>query len=189
MNLIAGFNWLDFVIIFLIIAGMAIGLTQGLLRQMIGLAALYIGTILGAQYYRVIGDWIRTLAFQSAAPNKILNAFSFFLILIFVSSIINWLAYDAYRSTKLQLAPLLDQLGGALLGLVTMIILISIMLPVLGFATSEPWPWNEPARQFIADGMQSFRLLPVFNELKPLLLSVLGPWLPAGLPSLFDLAR
>lgn len=189
MNFIAGFNWLDFVIFFLIIAGMAIGLTQGLLRQIIGLAALYIGTILGAQYYRVIGDWIRTLAFQSAAPNRVLNAFSFFVILVFVSSIINWLAHDTYRSTKLQLAPLIDQLGGAILGLVTLIILISIMLPVLGFAISEPWPWNEPARQFITEGMRTFRLLPVFNALKPLLLSALGPWLPAGLPSLFDLTR
>ncbi len=189
MNLIAGFNWLDFLIFFLVISSMAIGYAQGLLRQMIGLAALYIGMILGAQYYPLIGDWIRTLSFQSAVPNKFLNAFSFFIILIIVSSIVNWLAYDAYRSTKLRIVPLVDQLGGTMLGLVTITILISIVLPVIGFATSEPWPWSEQARQIILEGFQSSRLLTIFIAFKPLLLTGLQPWMPSGLPSLFDFYR
>ena len=188
MNLIAGFNWLDLLIFFLIIMSMAVGYAQGLLRQVIGLAALYIGAILGAQYYTVISDAIRHLAFQ-AGTSRFLNAFSFFVILIFVSAVINWLAHDAYHSTKLQLFPLVDQLGGALLGLVTMAVLISLALPVINFATSEPWAWSETARQLIATGFQTSHFLPFFDEFKPLLLGALRPWLPAGLPSLFDLSR
>jgi uncharacterized membrane protein required for colicin V production len=186
MNPIGGFNWLDFLIFFLIIASMAVGYAQGLLRQVIGLAALYIGAILGAQYYTVVGGWIRFFSFQTST-NRFLNAFSFFVILIFVTSVINWLAYDAYRSTKLHLFPLVDQLGGTLLGLASMLILLSLILPVITFATSEPWPWSETARQFIITGFRMSRLLPVFDEFKPLLLSALSPWLPTGLPSLFNL--
>jgi len=185
MNLIAGFNWLDFLIFFLIIASMTIGFVQGLLRQMIGLAALYIGTILGAQYYPLIGAGIRSLSIQTAVPGKVLNAFSFSVILAFVSSIVNWLAYDAYRSTKLRIAPAIDQLSGTILGLVSIVILMSIVLPVIAFATSEPWPWSEQARAFVATGLQTSRLLTIFDQFRPFLLSTLIPWLPAGVPSLF----
>ena len=41
--------WLDVVILFLLVLGLGIGYAQGLVRQAIGLAALYIGAILGAQ--------------------------------------------------------------------------------------------------------------------------------------------
>jgi len=186
MNLVGGFNWLDFLIFFLIIVSMAVGFAQGLLRQVIGLAALYIGAILGAQYYSVIGEWIRFLSFQSST-NRFQNALSFFVILIFVSSVINWLAYDAYRSTRLRLFPLIDHLGGAILGLTSTMILVSLALSVITFATSEPWPWSETARQFITTGFQTARLLPIFDAFKPLLLNALRPWLPTGLPALFDL--
>ena len=186
MNLIAGFNWLDFLIFFLIILSMGIGFATGLLRQVIGLAALYIGAILGAQYYTVIGDRIRGFAPQSSS-DRFLSAFAFIVILMVVSSIINWLAYDAYRSTHIHLAPLLDQLGGTVIGLVTITISISLVMPVISFATGEPWPWSEATRQFVLSGIQSSHVLSLFDQLKPLLLSALRPWLPAGLPALFNL--
>ena len=186
MNVIAGFDWLDFVIFLLIIVSMGIGFASGLLRQVIGLAALYIGSILGAQYYTVIADRIRAFAPQSSS-DRFLSAFAFIVILMVVSSIINWLAFDAYRSTHIHLAPLVDQLGGTLIGLVTITITISLVMPVIVFATGEPWPWSEPTRQFVLSGIQSSHVLPLFDQLKPLLLSALRPWLPAGLPALFNL--
>ena len=186
MNLIAGFNWLDFLMFLLIVGGMAVGFATGLLRQIIGLAALYISAILAAQYYTVISDFIRKLAEQSSST-RFLNAFAFFVILIVVSAVINWLAYDAYRSTRIRVAPLVDQLGGSLLGLVTMAITISLVLPVIQFATGEPWPWSEATRQFVIVGFETSHSLPIFDQVKPFLLNALHPWLPAGLPALFNL--
>ena len=186
MNAIAGFDWLDFLIFFLIIVSMGIGFASGLLRQVIALAALYIGSVLGAQYYTVIGDRIRGFAPQSSG-DRFLSAFSFLVILLVISSIINWLAYDAYRSTHIHLAPLLDQLGGTVIGLVTAVITISLVMPVIIFATGEPWPWSEATRQFVLSGIQSSHVIPLFDQFKPLLLSALRPWLPAGLPALFNL--
>jgi hypothetical protein len=104
-----------------------------------------------------------------------------------VSSIINWLAFDAYRSTQIRLVPLLDQLGGTIVALVTITISLSLLLPVLSFATGEPWPWSEATRQFVLTGLQTSHVLPFFDQLKPLLLGALNPWLPAGLPALFNL--
>lgn len=188
MNVVGGINWLDLVIFLAIFASMIVGYSQGLLRQIIALASLYIGSILGAQYFSVVSEWIRRLTF-TPSTGKVVNAVAFFLILFFVTTVINWLAFDAYRSTKIRLAPLLDQLGGTILGLVTAVIVISVVIPVLTFATSEPWPWSEQARQLVLAGMQTSHIVPIFDEFKPLLLSALVPWLPAGLPSFLNLYK
>ncbi len=182
---IGGLNWFDFLIIVLLAFGLAIGYMQGLLRQVIGLAALYIATILAAQYYVVVSGWIRFIFPQT--PLRFANAFGFFIILIVISSAINWLATDAYRMTKLRMFPLLDHLGGSIFGLVSMTIIITVAIPVLGFATSEALPVGEPTRFLIAQGLQTSRLAPLFDSLKPVLLHALGPWLPGGLPSIFNL--
>lgn len=185
MNVLGGFNWLDILIFLLLILGLGIGYAQGLLRQMIGLAALYIGTILGAQYFFVVSGWMRALF--TTAPSRFINALAFLIILGVVTTLINWLAYDAYHSMKLRLLPLVDHLGGSLLGLITAVTIISLALPLMTFATGEPWPWAEPTRLLIIAGLQTSRLLPIFDSLKLTLLNVLAPWLPSGLPSIFNL--
>lgn len=185
MSLLGGLNWLDLFILITLIVGFGVGYVEGLLRQVIGLGALYVGAIIGAQYFTVVAGWIRVIFSQ--APSKFVNALAFFIILGVVTSVINWLFFDAYRSTRLRLFPLIDHLGGIVLGLVTTAITIGLALPVITFAVGEPWPLAEPTRFLVIEGLQTSRLLPVFDLLKPSLLDALGPWLPGGLPSIFHL--
>ncbi|MBI4787274.1 MAG: CvpA family protein [Chloroflexi bacterium] len=185
MGFLGGFNWLDVLVLFALIIGLGVGYAQGMLRQMIGLAALYVGAILGAQYYTVIAGAIR-FVFNNA-PSRFVNALGFFAILLIVTSLINWLAFDAYRSTNLKLFPIIDHLGGSILGLITTVIVISLFLPIVTFGAAEPWPWAEQTRLLIVAGIQTSRLLPIFDLFKPGLLNALGPWLPGGLPSIFNL--
>lgn len=177
--------WLDVVILFLLVLGLGIGYAQGLVRQAIGLAALYIGTILGAQYYTVVAGWVHLLS--PGPPSRAVNAFGFFVILIFVVSIINWLANDAYHLSRLRIFPLVNVVGGALLGLLTTVILISVAAPILAFATGEAWPVAESARYNVITGLTSSRFLAIFGLFTPALLDTLKPWLPNGLPSIFNL--
>lgn len=185
MNLISGLNWFDLAIIVALAAGIVIGYLQGLLRQVIGLAALYVATVLAAQYFTVVSGWIR--AIFPLTPLRFANALGFFIILVFISSAISWLATDAYRMTKLRMFPLLDHFGGSVLGLISMVIIITVALPVLGFASGEALPAGEPTRILIFQGLQTSKLGPVFDLLKPTLLRALGPWLPGGLPAIFNL--
>lgn len=185
MSIFGVLNWLDVAILLVLLIGLGIGYFQGLLRQMIGLAAMYIGAILGAQYYTIVAGWIRL--FFATPPVRFVNAFGFFLILLAVTALVSWLAYDAYRATRLRLFPVIDHLGGGVLGLITVVIMVILALPVITFASSEPWPWAEGTRYLIVSGLQTSRLLPVFDLFKPGLLNALGPWLPGGLPSIFNL--
>ena len=186
MDLLRGLNWLDLLLLVFMIISFGVGYAQGMLRQVVGLAVLYVAAILSTQYYVPLSDFMRRL-FSQTSPSKFVNAFAFFVILIFVTSLLNWLALDAYRSTKLRLFPALDHLGGSLLGLVTIGIIVTLALPAVAFATGEPWPWSETARGVIVNGLQTSRLVPLFELLKPMLLDGLRPWLPAGLPSIFNL--
>jgi len=181
----SGLDWIDWILILLIITSLGIGFAQGMLRQIIGLAALYIAMILAAQYYVAVSDLIRAVIFQPT--NRFLNAIAFFIIAVVVWSLISWMAFDAYRSTKVRLFPLLDQFGGSILSLVSAIVALTLILPVILFMVGEPWPGNETIRVGIESGMQASRLVPLFTAIKPAILSSLSPWLPMGLPSIFNL--
>ena len=178
-------NWIDLILLLLIVTSLAIGFAQGMLRQIIGLAALYIAMILAAQYYILVGDLIRAIMFQPTS--RFLNAIAFFIIVIVVWSLISWMAFDAYGSTKLRLFPLIDQLGGSILSLTTVMVALTLVLPVIFFMVGEPWPGNETWRSGIELGLQASRLVPIFTSMKLAILSSLAPWLPIGLPSIFNL--
>lgn len=185
MNL-GGLNLIDLLLMGLFVAAMAIGYIQGLLRQVIGLAVLYVAAILGAQYFPTVSDWL-VIVFRLTAPTRFVNAAAFFLIVIVVALLLNVLAFDAYRATKLHLFPLVDHFGGSLLGLAMVIIAITLILPVVNFAMVAPWTGSDSIRLMIRDSVHTARLVPFFDALKPALLSTLGPWLPAGMPAIFEL--
>ena len=197
-----GLNWIDLAILLLAIFSLVIGFVQGMLRQVIGLAALYIATILGAQYHSMVGGWIRALTFQTH-PSRIVNAVAFLIIVVGISFLLSWLANDAYHSTKdrgvrrtkdtesvptaLKIFVLLDPIGGSIMALATMIIATSLVLSILLFSVGEPWPENESLRFTLSGGLNSSLLVPIFESFKDTLLKAIIPWLPAGLPSIFNL--
>ena len=186
MNLLIGFNWLDVVLLILAASSLVVGYAQGLLRQVISLAALYIAVILGAQYYAPFAAWLRAITFQSHS-DRISNMVAFFIIVLLVYTLLTFLAQDAYRSTRLKIFPLIDQFGGSILSLATLLIMAVLSLAVLKFSIVEQWPGIEAFHDQIANGLGSSTLVLLLETNKDMLLDTLRPWLPAGLPSIFNL--
>ncbi len=185
MGLLPGFNWLDVLLVMLLFVAMFVGYAQGVMRQIINLAALYVAAILAAQYHLLVAAGIRSILVD--LPSRFVNGFAFFVIVIVVTSIVGWLATDAYQSMRLNIFPVVDHLGGGVVALFTTIVAITLVLPVLSFTSLEVWPTAEPARQFIHEGLITSNMLQVFESLKPYMLGALGPWLPGGLPSIFNI--
>lgn len=184
MNPLGGFNWLDISIFVLAVVSLAIGFAQGMLRQVIALAALYIATILGSQYYASLSGLIKQVLFLQSS--NLLNAIAFFLIVIFVWLLITWLAYDAYRNTRIRLFPLLDQLGGAFIALITFAVMLVMILPVMRFMVADQWVNNENVRVAILGMLESSRLTPTLLLYRGLILNAIAPWMPNGIPSIFE---
>lgn len=183
-NPLSAFNWLDIVIFLILILSLGIGFMQGILRQVIGLAAFYIAITLGAQYHYALSDFIRRLLFQRTSP--LLNSIAFFVIIVVVWLLISWLAFDAYRSTKIRFAPLLDQLGGSIISVATTIAALALILPVVKLMVSEPWPGAESAHQVFSMALNTSALVKQLVLLKGQLINAIAPWMPYGIPAIFD---
>ena len=180
----AGFNWFDILIIVLLLAGMAIGYSQGLIRQVIGLLVLYVALVLATQFFRVLSQGLAGLL--QLAPNTLTNMLAFFALFFLALTIINFLARDAYKATRIRLLPLLDHTTGMVLGVVSMWILISVSISVMLFAVgTQGWLQGESARQLLESGLKNSRLAQLTQSVLPLIVVTIQPWLPSGLPALF----
>jgi len=182
-NPLAAFNWLDLVIFLIVGVSLAIGFMQGILRQVIGLAAFYIAITLAAQYYAPLSDFVQRILFQPTS--RFLNAITFFVIVVVVWLLITWLAFDAYRSTKFHFLPAIDQLGGSLVSLATTLAALALIAPVVNFMVSEPWPGAEVVQQTLSSAFKTSVLVKQLLLLKDHLINAITPWLPYGIPSIF----
>lgn len=183
----SSFNWVDFILIFFLLVGMAVGYSQGFVRQLIGLAALYIALVIATQFFqplsRAFGDLLKS------PPNTLSNALSFFALFFIVLALVNYLGIDAYRSTHIQLLPAIDHIAGLLLGVASMWILLAIAVNVLAFAVNtQVWGGDgELYRIIIQVGLGGSRIAQVTATTLPMIVSTVRPWLPGGLPAIFDL--
>lgn len=179
-------NWLDYFLILSMALGLTIGYVQGLLRQVINLAAMYLAAILAAQYFHLLGGFFK--AQLATTPGTMLNAVAFFIIMFAVMALLNFLTFDAYRNTKLTLFPLFDHLSGMLLGLVATWILVTLAINILTFAVStQYWSSAEPMRQMLKDGIIGSQIAAATGTTLPTILEAIKPWLPAGLPTIFNI--
>lgn len=181
-NPLGAYNWLDLTIFLLLIAALAVGFAQGILRQVINLAAFYIAIILGAQYYYPASQFVRGIMF--VRTNPLLESIVFLVIVIAIWMLLTWLAFDAYRQTKIHFAPLIDQLGGSVIAFATIIAALALIAPVVSFMTSEPWKGAENAHQIISAAMQTSVLFKQLLAMKGQLLAAIEPWMPYGIPSI-----
>jgi uncharacterized membrane protein required for colicin V production len=181
----ADFNWFDILIIVLLLLGMAIGYSQGLIRQLIGLAAVYVALILATQFFRALSQGLAGLL--RVPPNTLSNMLAFFALFLLALTIINFLAQDAYKSTRIRILPFLDHISGMFLGVISMWLIISILVSVMTFAVgTQTWLQGESTRQFLLNGLSNSRVAPLTESALSFVLVTLQPWLPGGLPALFS---
>lgn len=180
-----GFNWVDFILIVLLAVGMALGYAQGLIRQVFGLVAFYLGVVLAAQFFQSFSTIFRDMF--HTRNNLFLTAIAFFVTMLAVMVPLNILALDAYRVTRLRVLPVVDYLAGMALGLISMWFLLTVIVTVLYFATSaQTWVQAEWLRQTLRAGIAGSQLARYAASTVPVLITFLRPWLPFGLPAMFS---
>lgn len=127
MEVLSQLSWVDLAIIVVLAGGVFAGFTQGLIRYLLNGLAVIVAFVLAAQ---LKGPVIDLLGFWTAfTPEG--RELLVFVLLFFGFVIAGWFTIRAlYHRTRLPIVRQLDELGGAVLGLVFAALLISLHLVV-----------------------------------------------------------
>lgn len=121
-------NWLDIVLIVLVIAGFIKGYSDGFIRQVVFFLALIAAIYLCSQVAMKLREYLISI---DLFPENTITIASFILAFIMIAGIIilaGWIIHKMISATPLSLP---NHLVGALLGLIVTALLISLTLNVL----------------------------------------------------------
>lgn len=113
-------NYIDFIIIFIIFIGFALGFRDGLIRKLIGLIGLVFGVILALEFYRKLGLLISPLINDEIYLAEIIAWLFIFVGVIFLSSILKRIIHPLDKVNKFT-----NQLLGGISGALQILFFIS----------------------------------------------------------------
>jgi len=130
-------NWLDAVLVIIVAASVAASLRKGLSREVIGLASVVLGVVLGCWFYGTAAAYLMRYLSSRALAN-----FAGFLV-VFCGVVVAGAILSAIVGKFLKVTGLsfFDNLLGAAFGTVRgVFIAAAVILAVLAFAPGEPPP-------------------------------------------------
>jgi len=116
-------NWLDFVLLIILVATTIMGVVKGLVRQVIGLAAVIAGLVLAGLYYEGVSEIIGHIV-----RDKLVSNFLGFLVIFFV--VLAAGALLSFLISKSMKGPLafINRLLGGVFGLVKAALICGVIV-------------------------------------------------------------
>jgi len=127
VDLIGQLTWFDLVIILALIGGVFVGFTQGMIRYVLNSVAVIVAFVLAAQ---LKGPIIDLLGFWRAFTPEGRELLIF--IILFIGFVIAgfFVVRALYHRTRLPIVRQLDEIGGAIFGLIFVAMIITFQLLV-----------------------------------------------------------
>ncbi|MBA3532594.1 MAG: CvpA family protein [Ardenticatenales bacterium] len=173
----------DIFILLIILGGMLVGFTMGLVRQAINIAGLYFGLVFASYYHPTFTRWARETLGEADSLGR--ETMIFFLVFGIIWAFINVGAFFSFRQAPRFLPAAVDRLIGMALGIFTGVLMVVIITLLLDYATDVSWPQNDGLRVFIRESMEVSGLRRFFVGLVPTVASTIQPFMPRGLPAFF----
>lgn len=181
MELLTELSWIDLVIILALAVGVFIGFTQGAIRYLLNSVVVLVAFVLAAQLkgpiVGLLGFWT---AFSPAGRELLV------FILLFIGFVVaGWFAVRTlYRRTRLPVPKQVDELAGAVLGLLWVALLITFHLAVYDsyyLAGAETAGWVGRYYEALNDSL----LVDLFRDtLLPTAGYVVRPFVPSSIAQL-----
>jgi uncharacterized membrane protein required for colicin V production len=179
-------SWIDLAIILALAAGVFAGFTQGLIRYVLNVVAVIVAFVLASQ---LAGPLFDLLSFWTAFTPEV-REFVLFIVLFIGFVIGGWFIIRAfYRRTRLPIARQLDEIGGAIFGLVWAAVLITFQLLVLDsiFAGVTERVPGVGGLQAYYDALNSSLLIDFFREtIIPTAGFLARPFVPSDIANLLE---
>jgi uncharacterized membrane protein len=150
VEILGKLNFVDLAIIIALAAGAFAGFTQGAIRYLLGWVAVVIAFVLAAQLKKPMTD---LLSFWQAFTPAV-REFWIFIILFVGFAIAGWFVVRAfYRKTRLPVARQLDEVAGALLGILFVATFIVFQVLVFDTMFRDPLAQLPPGQ---TDGLRAY---------------------------------
>lgn len=122
-------------IIFVVLAiGAIVGFRQGALKQVANFIGIALGLVIAAVAYHQFGDF---LADKTGAAVGLGHILAFVLIVVFVPLLLGWVATLVSELLKKLKLNFVNRLVGALVGMVSYLLILSVAFNLLDFMTSS----------------------------------------------------
>lgn len=123
-----GFNWLDIVIGFFLVAALVQGIRIGLIKSIFSIAGIIMGLAVASSHY---ADGSTLITSYINMPQLIADVASFIVIFSFVAALIQIFGSFIAGITRFGLIKMVDKIGGSVAGLVIGLALAGVILIML----------------------------------------------------------
>jgi membrane protein required for colicin V production len=120
-------NWVDAIIVIILIIGLIKGLANGFVRGLFGLVALVLGIAIAAGSYAQVTE---ALFFRLPMGEQGQNIVSFLLVFLIVMLLVSILGNIISRALKLAALGWIDRLAGGVLGVFMACLFIGVLLMI-----------------------------------------------------------
>jgi membrane protein required for colicin V production len=153
-------NWVDFLIIFIVVASTAFGAWRGFVKEALSLvtwlAAIWFAWRFTFVVEPLLGDWVSAPELKIWAARAIV-----FVVVMVVGGLIAWLMRELVRHTGLSGT---DRLLGSFFGLLRGALIFGLIVIAVQLSALDQDPWWQQARlraygERIADGIRYYAQL------------------------------
>ena len=128
-------NYLDYIIVFVILIGFLLGFKDGLVRKIIGLLGLIVGIVLAFQFSGTVGKLLTRFFSNDEYLSSVIAGILIFLVVILIATIIKRIVHPFDKVNRL-----INQVLGGVIGTVQIIYFMSavfLFLNIFGFPKTE----------------------------------------------------
>jgi len=183
VDLLSKLNWIDLVVIIVLAAGVFMGYTQGIIRYVLSGIVVLIAFVLASQLKGPVTD---ALGLWTPTTPELKELWIF--IVLFIAFVIGgWLIVRA----RLPIIKQLDEIGGAVLGLLFAALVLTFQLVVLDSffkgATTDQAAAAGPLKGYY-EGLNSSLIIGYFRDtILPIAGFVARPFVPSEIAALLKL--
>ena len=134
MDIITHFNWLDIVILLLVIRGIYLGVTHGLTSELFNFIGIVISLTLAIHWYSQVAD---VLIINFALPIWLSQLLCFFIIVQLTRLVFKYTIVLVLRILNVQFVPQLEKIGGGIIGFGRGVIIASVFILTISFFPSK----------------------------------------------------
>lgn len=134
MNILRQFNWIDIIVVILVLRTVFVGVTRGFTKDFFNLLAILTAGCLAVHYYIILADFLKE---NWGLSERTAILISFIFLTISSICILKIIIYLFLRLVKIEFHSVVEKIGGFFIGLVHGIALASLLLLIFNFSETE----------------------------------------------------